>query len=45
MFNLPAVTFWLLLPWPFIWTALGLFMYFKLSREDILEDELEAEDE
>ncbi|WP_269321885.1 hypothetical protein [Oceanobacillus salinisoli] len=39
MFNLPAETFWLLVPWPFIWLGLGIFMYFKLRREDIYEEE------
>lgn len=38
MFNLPAETFWLLVPWPFIWLALAFGMYFKLKREDDKEE-------
>ncbi|MGJ9457424.1 hypothetical protein [Oceanobacillus sp. CF4.6] len=41
MFNLPAETFWLFIPWPFIWMAIGLFMYFKLKKEDRYEEEIE----
>lgn len=38
MLNLPALTFWLIVPWPFIWLALGIFMYFRKKRDDELED-------
>jgi hypothetical protein len=41
MFNLPAETFWLLVPWPFIWMAAGLFMYFKMRKEDLREEQSE----
>lgn len=39
MFNLPAETFWLIVPWPFIWLTLGIIMYFIKKRDDELEDE------
>ncbi|GLY08843.1 hypothetical protein [Bacillus badius] len=38
MFNLPAETFWWLVPWPFIWLGLGVILYFKLKREDEAEE-------
>lgn len=38
MFHLPAETFWLVFPWPFIWLGLGVGMYFKFKRDDKLED-------
>ncbi|WP_281252938.1 hypothetical protein [Oceanobacillus senegalensis] len=41
MFNLPAETFWLLVPWPFFWLGLGIVMYFKLRKEDLYEEENE----
>ncbi|MDQ0338684.1 hypothetical protein J2S00_001470 [Caldalkalibacillus uzonensis] len=34
MFNLPAETFWWLVPWPLIWMALAIILYFKHKRED-----------
>ncbi len=37
MFGLPSATFWWFIPWPFIWTALALYMYFKMKKEDELE--------
>ncbi|MFC0558420.1 hypothetical protein [Halalkalibacter alkalisediminis] len=44
MLNLPAETFWLLVPWPFIWMVLAIVLYFKLKREDELEEqEIEGE--
>jgi hypothetical protein len=39
VFNLPAETFWLIVPWPFIWVGLALIMYFRMKKEDDLEDE------
>ncbi|WP_168157236.1 hypothetical protein [Sporosarcina ureilytica] len=38
MFNLPAETFWLIVPWPFIWVGLALVMYFKMKKEDDQEE-------
>lgn len=40
MFNLPVETFWLIVPWPFIWLALGSFMYFKFKKDDQLEEKV-----
>ncbi|WP_176222180.1 hypothetical protein [Tuberibacillus sp. Marseille-P3662] len=42
MFNLPAETFWLIFPWPFIWLGLGIFMYFRKKRDDKLEEEYDS---
>lgn len=42
MFNLPAETFWLIVPWPFIWLAFGIVMYFIKKRDDELEDDFYA---
>lgn len=39
MFNLPAETFWWLVPWPFIWVGLALVLYVKLKREDEKEND------
>jgi hypothetical protein len=41
VFNLPAETCWLIVPWPVIWVGLALIMYFKMKKEDDLEDEEE----
>lgn len=38
MLHLPTETFWLIVPWPFIWLALGVVMYLKNKRDDHLED-------
>ncbi|WP_275950873.1 hypothetical protein [Cytobacillus citreus] len=35
---MPAATFWLIVPWPFIWIALGVILYFKLKKEDDAEE-------
>ena len=44
MLNLPAETFWLLVPWPFIWMTLAVVLYFKFKKDDELEDqEIEGE--
>ncbi|WP_198020897.1 hypothetical protein [Virgibacillus alimentarius] len=43
MFNFPVESFWLIVPWPFIWLALGIFMYFRNKRDDDLEDPSEGE--
>jgi len=40
MFGLPAQTFWWLCPWPIIWTALALYIYWRMNREDQLEEQL-----
>lgn len=42
MFNLPPETFWLVVPWPFIWLTAGIIMYFVNKRKDELEDEYYA---
>ncbi len=42
VFNLPAETFWLIFPWPFIWLGLGIFMYFRKKRDDKLEEEYDS---
>lgn len=39
MFNLPDLTFWMIFPWPFIWLALGIIMFFVNKRDDKIEDE------
>lgn len=39
MLNFPAETFWLIVPWPFIWITLGIVMYFVHRRGDKKEDE------
>lgn len=38
MFNLPAETFWLIFPWPFIWLILGIVVYFFKKRDDKREE-------
>ncbi len=43
LFNFPVESFWLIVPWPFIWLALGIFMYFRNKRDDDLEDPSEGE--
>lgn len=43
LFNLPAETFWLILPWPFLWVGFALIMYFKLKKEDEEEERMERE--
>lgn len=39
MFNLPAQTFWLVIPWPFIWLVAGIIMFFVNKRKDEIEEE------
>ncbi|CDQ41636.1 MULTISPECIES: hypothetical protein [Virgibacillus] len=34
MFGLPVETALLMLPWPLIWIALGIFMFIKFGREE-----------
>lgn len=41
LFNLPAETFWLIVPWPIIWVGLAIVMYFKMKKEDDEEDKAE----
>jgi len=43
LFNFPVESFWLIVPWPFIWLALGIFMYFWKKRDDELEEKLHCE--
>ncbi|WP_199171872.1 hypothetical protein [Sporosarcina sp. P13] len=43
MFGFPAETFFWFVPWPFIWVGLATVLYFKLKREDELEDKMEEE--
>ncbi|GGB40872.1 hypothetical protein GCM10011409_17970 [Lentibacillus populi] len=45
MFNFPVDTFWYIVPWPFIWLALGIMMYFIKNRDDKLEENQEKGDE
>ncbi|GFZ81457.1 hypothetical protein GCM10010978_22960 [Compostibacillus humi] len=45
MFHFPAETFWLVVPWPFIWLAMGIIVYFKFKRDDELEDQAKKGDE
>lgn len=44
MFHLPALTFWLIFPWPFIWLTLGIIMFFVNRRNDKLEEQSGKED-
>lgn len=37
VFNLPLETTLLMLPWPLIWIALALIMYFKMRKDEELE--------
>lgn len=41
MLGFPAEIFWWFVPWPFIWVGLAVIIYFKLKREDDLEDEMD----
>ncbi len=43
MFNFPVDTFWLIVPWPFIWMTLGIVMYFIKKRDDDWEDKFNAD--
>ncbi|WP_404455036.1 hypothetical protein LG329_06760 [Virgibacillus necropolis] len=43
MLNLPAETFWLIVPWPFIWLTFGIVMYFIQRRDDKLEERFLSE--
>lgn len=43
MFNFPVESFWFIVPWPFIWLALGIFMYFRKKRDDDLEEQSNCE--
>lgn len=38
LFNLPAETFWWIIPWPFIWVTLAIIMYIKFKRQDDEEE-------
>ncbi|MCP8615629.1 hypothetical protein [Salirhabdus salicampi] len=38
MFNLPLETVWWFFPWPFIWLAYALIMYFRLKKQDEWEE-------
>jgi len=38
MFNLPLETFLWLVPWPFIWMAVAIVVFFKLKKEDEQEE-------
>jgi hypothetical protein len=39
MFNLPLETFLWFIPWPFIWVGIALVIYFKMKKDDELENE------
>jgi hypothetical protein len=39
MFNLPFETFLWFIPWPFIWVGIALVIYFKMKKDDELENE------
>ncbi|SFE57332.1 hypothetical protein [Alteribacillus iranensis] len=41
MFQLPVETFWLIVPWPFIWLAFGIVMYVVNKRDDKREEAYE----
>lgn len=43
LFNLPAETFWLILPWPFIWVGFALIMFFKMKKEDEEEERMKQQ--
>lgn len=38
MFNLPLETFLWLVPWPFIWMAVAIVVFFKLKKEEEQEE-------
>lgn len=42
MFNFPPLTFWLIVPWPFIWLATGVMMYVIHKRQDDFEEEYKS---
>lgn len=39
MFNLPLETALLMLPWPIIWITLAIVMFFKMRRDEEMENE------
>ncbi|CDQ19015.1 hypothetical protein SAMN05192559_101338 [Halobacillus karajensis] len=41
MFELPSVTFWTFIPWPFLWLGLATVMYLKFKREDENEEDMD----
>ncbi|WP_240376895.1 hypothetical protein [Bacillus piscicola] len=40
MLNLPASTFWMIVPWPFIWVLFGIVVFIIKKRDDDYEDSL-----
>lgn len=39
MFSLPLETALLMLPWPIIWITLAIVMFFKMRRDEEMENE------
>ena len=41
IFDMPAVTFFTFLSWPFIWIVLALIFYRGMAKQDALVDDTE----
>ncbi|WP_167693435.1 MULTISPECIES: hypothetical protein [Sporosarcina] len=43
MLGFPVETFWWFVPWPFIWVGLAAILYFKMKRDDEMEEKMDKE--
>ncbi|WP_199168610.1 MULTISPECIES: hypothetical protein [unclassified Sporosarcina] len=43
MLGFPVETFWWFVPWPFIWLGLATIIYFKMKKDDDMEEKMEKE--
>lgn len=41
IFDMPALTFFMFLSWPFIWIALAFIIYGVMAKQDALIDDSE----
>lgn len=39
IFGMPVSSFLTFLSWPVLWIAISLYMYFKMAKEDEMDEE------
>lgn len=43
IFGMPASSFFTFLSWPVLWVAISLYMYFKMAKEDEMDEDSQVE--
>lgn len=43
IFGMPASSFFAFLSWPILWVAISMYVYFKMAKEDEMDEQSNME--